>query len=173
MNLLHQLLAPLLRQLGKAQAQAFSVVLGVNAQVRVLDGLFNGFQGRCVPGLNHQGPGVRRGDGGNLLNGRGGPVIIHGNAVQHGGVGPAGTHGGKIRRHGLDALFHLVLVNLVLLFLHNGHSFTIVPIFSPHTARMIFSGSFRANKSTGMWLSMDKDVAVESITVRCWASTSS
>ena len=53
------------------------------------------------------------------------------------------------------------------------YSFTIVPTFSPQRARMIFSGSFRAKSSTGMWLSIEREVAVVSITIRCWASTSS
>ena len=40
-----------------------------------------------------------------------------------------------------------------------------VPTFLPQTARMMFSGSFRANSSTGIWLSIDKEVAVVSITI--------
>ena len=49
-----------------------------------------------------------------------------------------------------------------------GYSLTMVPTFSPYRARMIFRGSFRAKSSTGIWLSMERDVAVESITIRCW-----
>ena len=36
-----------------------------------------------------------------------------------------------------------------------------VPTFSPHRARTILWGSFSAKTSTGMWLSMDRDVAVK------------
>ena len=42
-DLLDQLLTALLRQLGEAQAQGLTVILGIDAQVGILDRLLNGF----------------------------------------------------------------------------------------------------------------------------------
>ena len=66
-----------------------AVVLGIDAQVRLQNGLFDGLQGRSVPGGDHQGAGVGRAYGCNLLDGGGGAVIVHMDAVEHGGVGTA------------------------------------------------------------------------------------
>ena len=117
-NLLHQFLAALLRQLGEAQPDAGAVVLGVDTQIGVLDGLFNALHRRLVPGGNQQCPGVGGRDGRNLLDGGGAAVVVHHDPVQHGGIGPARPHGGKVRGHGVDALLHLALINLVIFLQH-------------------------------------------------------
>ena len=87
-------------------------------------------------------------------------------AVEDGCVGPSGPHSSEVTLHRLHALLHLFLVYLVVFLQHGYASFTIVPIFSPRSTRTILYGSFSANTSTGMWLSMDRLVAVESITAR-------
>ena len=120
MDLLHQLLTALLRQLGEGQADAAAVILGINAQIGVLDGLLNALQGLAVPGRDDQGPGIGRGDGRDLLDGGGAAVVVHHNAVQHSGVGTARTHGSEVRGNGVNALLHFLLVYFVLVLQHNG-----------------------------------------------------
>ena len=165
-DLLDQFLAALLRQLGEGQPDGLAVILGIDAQIGLLNGLLNALQGRGVPRGDEQRPGIGGRHRSDLLDGGGGAVVVHLNAVEDGCVGPSGPHGSEVTLHRLHALLHLFLVYLVVFLQHGYASFTIVPIFSPRSTRTILYGSFSANTSTGMWLSMDRLVAVESITAR-------
>ena len=53
-----------------------------------------------------------------MLNGRGRTVIIHTDAIQHGGVGAAGADGIEVADNGLDALLHFFLVDFVFILQH-------------------------------------------------------
>ena len=57
----------------------------IDAQVGLLDGLFNGLQSAGVPGGDQQRAGIGGAHGRDLLDGGGGAVVIHIAAVQHRG----------------------------------------------------------------------------------------
>ena len=64
LGLLGQLLTALLGQGREHQADLAAVILGIDAQVRGQDGLLDALEHGAVPGLDQQGAGVRRGNGG-------------------------------------------------------------------------------------------------------------
>ena len=132
-----------------------------------------GLQKACCPRAELPASGIGRGNAGYLADGCILTIIRDGDSIQHLAFGPACPDGAETELPSTSrGLFHFTGK-----FLNTrsrvSASFTIVPTCSPITTRRIFSGSFSANKTMGIWLSMDSDVAVESITIRCRARISS
>ena len=67
-----------------------------------------------------------------------GAVVLHGDLIQHRGVGPAGPDAGEVADDHVDGLLHFAVVGLDHL-VHVLSSSTMVPILSPITARRMFS----------------------------------
>ena len=98
----------LLCELGDCQADDGAVVAGIEADVRFEDGLFDGADGAAVPGLNDDETGLRGTDGGELVEGRGGAVVVHLEVLYDGGAGAAGSDGGQVSPEGVHGLLHAV-----------------------------------------------------------------
>ena len=71
---------------------------------------FNSLENAAVPGLDLEGARVWGGDAGHLLDGGGGAVVLHLDAVQHAGVGPARPDAGEVALHHFDGLAHFLVV---------------------------------------------------------------
>ena len=109
LDLLGQILAALGVQLGEDQADDLAVIVGIQAQIAGLDGLFDGLEHVPFPGLDDHHAGFGHGHVADLVQGRGRAVIIHGDAVQQLGIGAAGADGLHIiLQHG-DGFIHLGL----------------------------------------------------------------
>ena len=128
MDLLDELLTALLRELREVQADGLAVVLRVDAKVRLLNGALDGLERRAVPRGDDELTRIRRGDGRDLLNGRGRAIVVNADAVEHGSVGAACAHGSEVCRNRLDALSHFVGIDLIIFFIHGETSSKIVVI---------------------------------------------
>ena len=80
--LLSELLAALLGEGWYADAYDLAVVLGHNAKFAVDDGFLDDFEHGLVPGLDGDGAGVGCGDGGAVVDGHHGAVVIYAYAVE-------------------------------------------------------------------------------------------
>src|SRR5215211_7656379 len=87
---LDQLATPFLGQWGKKETDDHPVVLGIDANIGIDDGPFNGLEHIFFPGLDADGAGVHDADVTYLVNGCRGSIIIHHDAVEHLGVGLSG-----------------------------------------------------------------------------------
>mgnify|MGYP003295068779 CR=1 FL=1 len=92
-DLLDELLAALLGELREVQADRLTVVLRVDAEVRLLNGALDEFEGAAVPRGDEQLTRVGRTDGRDLLNGRGRTVIIDHDPVKNCRIGSACSYG--------------------------------------------------------------------------------
>ena len=108
-HLLGQFLTAFLRELGEDQSDDSAVVLGVNAQIGGLDGLFDLLQKAAVPGLDDQRAGVGRRNSSYLADGRVHAVILNSDAIQDAGIGTACTDGAEILLQDLQGLVHLAV----------------------------------------------------------------
>ena len=110
LDLLGQLLAALLGGCGKDQADDLAVIDGVNADVAGLEGLGDGLEHLTVPGSDGQDAGLGHSHSGDLVDGRGAAVVVHGDLVQDGGVGAAGADGGQLVDQVVDAGAHFLFI---------------------------------------------------------------
>ena len=133
-NALDELLAALLGQRREVQTDLLAVVLRIDAEVGHLNGLFDSLEHRAVPRLDGQRTRVGRGDGCNLIQRGRRTVILHGDLIENCRVCAACADCCQLLGEHIQRFLHFCLVGLDL-FLHYFTSSTIVPIFSPLTAR--------------------------------------
>lgn len=79
-----ELLAPLLRELRHVDPDDLAVVARVEAEAGVDDRILDVLQTRLVKGLDDERASVRRGHGREVLQWRGGAVVLDGDAGKHG-----------------------------------------------------------------------------------------
>src|SRR5262249_28857187 len=144
----------------------------VEVEVGAADGLLDHGQDLGVPGLDRDQRGIGDLDVANLVDRRRRPVLVDPHAVQHAQRGAAGAHDRELAADGLERGVHpLLSVGDHLLDRHD-YSSTIVPTLSPRTIRLRFPISLRLYTMIGRALSMHKEMAVVSITLRPFCSTS-
>ena len=127
-------------------------------------------------------------EGGQLLQGRGRPVVVRLELVEHGGVGAAGTDGGHVLAGEFHRLLHLGVGVLLGFGNHLGFaapSWLVglrapecywvrnVPMLSPATTRAMFPGVDRLKNLMSRLLSRARAMAVASATLRSRARNSS
>src|SRR5207245_9848561 len=140
---------------------------------------------RLLPSLDHDQPRVGDGDIVDVVQRRHLPAVVDAHAVEERGIGAAGAHlrqlAAQIVQRHVDALAQVV--QDVLCHAHGTHASccccggglsepTSVPTSSPCTTRMMFPRWPRSNTMMGSSLSMQSEIAVESITLRFFRSTS-
>lgn len=85
-----------------------SIVVRCQANVRLLDGTLNGWDGSLVIGLNNQECRFRGADTCDLFQRCGSAIVINIDAIKHSGIGTASSDGGEVTLHALQALLHAV-----------------------------------------------------------------
>ena len=170
---LDEVLAPLLGQRREAQPDDVAVVGGRDAEVRRLDRLLDAGQGRLVVGRDHEQARLgdaQAGDGPELGLG---PVDVHPEVLDEARRGPARPDAAEV---GLGVAHRLLHPLAGVAEHHPGelvvHHRISVPISSPASARCRFPGPMRSKTSTGRRLSLQKVIAVRSMTRRSWLTTS-
>src|SRR6185503_16459379 len=152
-------------------ADGLAVVLRVQVEVRPADGLLDRLQERGVPGLDRDERGVGRREVAHLVERRRRAVVVDADAVQHGQGGPPGAHRAELLAHGLERRVHALFgVGDEGLDGH-GHSFTMVPTLSPRTMRRRLPFCRRLYTMMGSLLSLQREIAVASMTLRSFSST--
>src|SRR3990172_1286007 len=173
-HLLHHLdevLAPLLGQVGDGNAHHLPVVRGVQSQAARLDRLLDRAHHLGVPGRDRDHPAFRDRQGSHLREGGGRPVIVHLDPVQEGKGRSPRPDLPQILPEGLDASRHLAARVLEKGF-HYRPPRTTVPICSPRTTFRMFPLFVRLKTTIGRLLSMHREIAVASITLRFLFRTS-
>src|SRR6266508_1766446 len=103
---LDEVLSPLLCQLGDREADDLAVVRGRQAEIGLHDRLLDRLQRAGVEGLDRQHPRLRHVDRGELVQRRGGPVVVHRDVVEQGGRRPAGADAVELVLRRLDGFVH-------------------------------------------------------------------
>src|SRR5262249_6100040 len=171
-DVLDQVPTPLLGEGGDRDPDQLAVVLGVEAEIRGLDGLLDRVQGRFVIGLHDQQRRLRGRQGRDLVQGGPGTVVVDQEPVDQGGGGPARARMREFFAKGAQRLVHLLLAALDHVGGHWRSPRTMVPIRSPHTALTMLPGSSMLNTMIGMLFSLHSVTAVRSITWRLRVITS-
>src|SRR4030095_12337393 len=193
---LDELLAPLLGRRGQAQPDQLAVVHRAQTEVGLLDGLLDGADLAGLPRLNDQRAGIGRRHGGHLADRRQVAVIVHPDAVEQRGGRAAGPYRGELTPQPVQGRVHAGLHILQhglhddLLSLTQGDpeegsplstdpswapgqtDVTMEPTGSPQTIRRMFPGRVRSNTTIGSLFSMQREMAVVSITSSRRFSTS-
>ena len=133
-NALDKLLTALLGQRREVQTNLLAVVLRVDAEVGDLDRLLDGLEHRAVPRLDGQRARVGSRNCRNLIQRGRCTVILNGDLIENRRVCAACADCCQLLGEHVQRFLHFCLVGLDL-FLHYFTSSTIVPIFSPLTAR--------------------------------------
>ena len=108
-DLLREILAALLGQLREDEADNAAVILRVDAEIRGLDGLFDGLEKRAIPRLDDERAGIGGRDGADLVDGARLAVVLHRDAVEHLRVGAARAHSGEVGCENVERFFHFAL----------------------------------------------------------------
>src|SRR5579883_3225300 len=164
---LHQVPPPLPCEGRDGEPDHRAVVRGSEPELALLDGPLDLPHEALVPGLDHQQPWLRRCHGGHLRDGRRHAVVVHGDALQEGWAGPAGPDAGELPPRRIHGLLHVDLrIRNDRMHAYRPLSPTRVPTSSPSTARRRFPGRVMSKTMMGILLSMHRDVAVASMTLR-------
>src|SRR4029079_19249346 len=166
-----EVLAPLLGQLRDREPDQLAVVRRREAEVGIEDRAIDVLHDALVERRDREHARLRDADRGQLVDRHLGAVCRHLYAVEQGGRGPARAHGRELVAGALDALVHPaggILQHVI------DHAVTsagmraamIVPIRSPRTTRSMFDSSSRLKTYSGTRLSMQRDRAVVSMTLR-------
>src|SRR5579872_413166 len=170
---LDELLAPLLGERRKAEADDGAVVGRRDTDVRGLDRLLDARQRRLVVRRDHEQARLGNAQAGDRPQLDLRAVDIHPEVLHDAGRRTPAAHAGEFGLRVGDGLVHplsgvgehypreLVVCHRIS-----------VPISSPASARRRFPGPMRSNTSTGSRLSLQKVIAVRSITRRSWFTTS-
>ena len=147
---------------GNARRMTVPSLLGAMPEVAVADGLLDGAHRVAVVGPDDEQPGLGHAEAGQLLERDVGPVVVDEELLDQRRGGPAGAHRGELPLHVLDRLVHLVDGVEQVLFDHP----TSVPTRRPSSTDRTLPLARTSNTTIGMPLSMQKVMAVESITFR-------
>src|SRR5829696_883906 len=194
---LDELLAALLGQLRERHPDDRAVVRGVDAQVGVADGPFNGVHRALVVGREGQHPSVDDVERGKLVDRRRGAVVVDHDLVEHARVGPSGwsrsrraprrppsPSSPRPRRASRRSRWSPCSVGCGRWWRCGRRSGVgadagqasgpiTVPIFSPWTARAMLPSSVRLKTTIGRWWSRQRLIAVASATLSPRARNSS
>src|SRR5437868_5832107 len=91
MDLLHQLLAAILRQLGQHEADDLAVIGWIDAQVRLLDGFLDRTEHAAVPRLDQHHAGIGSADIGHAIDRRRRAVVVHLDSIEQSWTSPTGA----------------------------------------------------------------------------------
>src|SRR6266508_742523 len=182
--LLHDLAAALLGERRDRHADEVLVGLRVQAEVPVPDRLLDRRDHVLLPRLHQNEPRLGDGEGRDLVERRGGPVVVDPHPVEEVQVRAAGADVRELALQVLEGLRDPVVQILQDVFgdahgrsslcfgARPGRRPTTVPISSPRTTRRTFPRFVESNTMIGRSLSMQRLMAVESITFRFFFSTS-
>ena len=106
LDLLDQILTAFLSQLGEYQTDDTAVILRIDTQLTDLDSFLNVLQQLGIPGGDHQGTGIGRGDGSNTVQRGLAAIVLNSNAVQNSGIGTAGADSTKLFVQMIQSLIH-------------------------------------------------------------------
>src|SRR5690606_27713154 len=170
-------LAALLGEGGQDDADDVAVVRRVDAEVGLAQRLDDRGRRAAVVGLDEDGARLGDGEGAELLQRRGRPVVVDEDLAEHPGVGAAGADVAELLAGRLDRPVHLLLgleedlvdhrVSFIVSSVAPGpaaagtlpSTVTSVPIFSPSSARVTLPGSFMPKTRIVSPLSMHSENA--------------
>src|SRR6266511_1981297 len=181
--LLHDVAAPLLCEGRDRHAHEVLVRLRVEAEVSVPDRLLDRRDHVLLPRLHHDEAGLRDGEGRDLVEGRGGAVIVDAHAVEQVQVRPPGSDVRELAPQvveglrdagvevGQDVVSGAHARSSPCFWLFSARP-TTVPISSPSTTRRTFPRFVESKTMIRRSLYMQRLMAVESITFRFFLRTS-
>src|ERR1051326_4310072 len=163
------LLPPLGGELGDRDAQDLSVAHRVQAEVRLLDGLLDRGERGLVEGLNDQQARLRRRQRRELDERRLRAVVLRLDPLEKRRRGATGARARELAPERRERLLHLLLEIVENFRVGHGRrhpGWTSFPIRSPQTAFLMLPGWRRLKTKIGRRLSMQSEIAVESMTLR-------
>src|SRR3972149_5427890 len=172
LNVLHQFLAPLFGKLRQRHADDFSIVGRRQPQIGLENRLLDVPQSAAVVRLNDQQPRLRRGQSRYLIQGSRGAVIFNHDMLKQRRGSTAGAQLGEILAQRDDGEIHFFLQLSENRLIHRFPPLTKVPIGSPETTRLMLPFSIILKTMIGTWLSMQSEMAVESMTLSSRFNTS-